>query len=112
MCRRAEPVSAAKENSDSVAMLATSTVLPPRTIPLRSRSLSRLYRNGCRNNGGESPFCPRSRRRYHQSIKDVTNTDGVMYEYIDVLAQDVGVEGIFSDWPGTVSYYASCMGLN
>ena len=49
---------------------------------------------------------------YYQSIKDVTNNDGVMYEYIDVLAQDVGVEGIFSDWPGTVSYYASCMGLN
>jgi hypothetical protein len=23
----------------------------------------------------------------------------------------VGILGIFSDWSGTVSYYASCMGL-
>ncbi|MEL6298645.1 MAG: glycerophosphodiester phosphodiesterase family protein [Pseudomonadota bacterium] len=48
---------------------------------------------------------------YYQSIKDVTNSDGVMYELLHVLAQDVGVAGVFSDWPGTVSYYASCMGL-
>lgn len=48
---------------------------------------------------------------YYQSIKDVTNSDGVMYEVIDVLAQDVGVAGIFSDWPATVSYYASCFDL-
>lgn len=48
---------------------------------------------------------------YYQSIKDVTNSDGVMYEVIDVLAQDVSVAGIFSDWPATVSYYASCMDL-
>lgn len=49
---------------------------------------------------------------YYQSIADRTTSDGAMYELIDVLAQDVGVEGIFSDWPATVSYYASCMGLN
>ncbi len=48
---------------------------------------------------------------YYQSIADVTTTDGVMYEYIDALAQKVGVEGIFSDWPATVTYYANCMGL-
>lgn len=48
---------------------------------------------------------------YYQSIADVTDSDGVMYDYIDALAQDVGVEGIFSDWPATVTYYANCMGL-
>lgn len=48
---------------------------------------------------------------YYQSIGEITDTDGVMYEYIDALAQDVGVEGIFSDWPATVTYYANCMGL-
>lgn len=48
---------------------------------------------------------------YYQSIKDVTNSDGVLYELLHVLAKDVGVAGVFSDWPGTVSYYASCMGL-
>jgi glycerophosphoryl diester phosphodiesterase len=49
---------------------------------------------------------------YYQSIADVVNSDGMMYELIDVLAQDVGVEGIFSDWPATVTYYANCMGLD
>lgn len=49
---------------------------------------------------------------YYQSISDAVNSDGVMYELIDVLAQDVGVEGIFSDWPATVTYYANCVGLD
>lgn len=48
---------------------------------------------------------------YYQSIADAVTSDGMMYELIDVLAQDVGVEGIFSDWPATVTYYANCMGL-
>ncbi|NNJ75037.1 MAG: glycerophosphodiester phosphodiesterase [Anderseniella sp.] len=48
---------------------------------------------------------------YYQSIKDLTDDDGVMYELIDVLAKDVGVAGIFSDWPATVTYYANCMEL-
>ena len=29
----------------------------------------------------------------------------------DVLAREVGVQGIFSDWPATVTFYANCMGL-
>lgn len=37
--------------------------------------------------------------------------DSDMYKALHVLARDVGILGIFSDWPGTVSYYASCMGL-
>ena len=37
--------------------------------------------------------------------------DGDYFEVLDVLAQDVGVEGVFSDWPATVTYYANCMGL-
>ena len=34
-----------------------------------------------------------------------------MFAALDVLARDVGVLGVFSDWPATVSYCASCMGL-
>jgi glycerophosphoryl diester phosphodiesterase len=34
-----------------------------------------------------------------------------MYLALDALARDVKVIGLFSDWPATVSYYASCMGL-
>jgi len=48
---------------------------------------------------------------YFQSITDATTHDGVYYELLDVLAQDVGVVGVFSDWPATVTYYANCMGL-
>jgi glycerophosphoryl diester phosphodiesterase len=38
--------------------------------------------------------------------------DSDMYKALDVLARQVGIKGIFSDWPATVSYYASCMGLD
>lgn len=37
--------------------------------------------------------------------------DSDMYYALDALAKKVGVIGVFSDWPATVSYYASCMGL-
>jgi glycerophosphoryl diester phosphodiesterase len=37
--------------------------------------------------------------------------DSDMYKALDVLARDVKILGIFSDWPATVTYYASCMGL-
>ncbi len=39
------------------------------------------------------------------------NKDSDMYKALDVLAQKVGIIGIFSDWPATVTYYANCMGL-
>jgi len=37
--------------------------------------------------------------------------DSDMYKALDVLAKQVKVVGLFSDWPGTVTYYANCMGL-
>jgi glycerophosphoryl diester phosphodiesterase len=37
--------------------------------------------------------------------------DSDMYKALDVLASDLKVIGVFSDWPATVSYYASCMKL-
>jgi glycerophosphoryl diester phosphodiesterase len=49
---------------------------------------------------------------YYQTITSATNNDGDVYELLDVLAQDVGILGIFSDWPATVTFYANCMGLN
>src|SRR5690606_30566513 len=45
---------------------------------------------------------------YHQSITDAINNDGDTYTVLDVLARRVGVRGIFSDWPGTTTYYANC----
>ncbi len=58
-----------------------------------------LERSGPLNNGGGY---------YYQSISDVIDNDGDMMTVVDVLAKEVGVIGIFSDWPATVSYYASC----
>ena len=61
-----------------------------------------LERSGPLNTGGGW---------YYQTLADVIDSDGMMFEVVDVLAQDVGVVGIFSDWPATTSYYASCMGM-
>lgn len=48
---------------------------------------------------------------YYQTVSEVTDNDGDTMKVLDVLAQDVGVIGVFSDWPGTVTYYANCKGL-
>lgn len=48
---------------------------------------------------------------YYQTVADAIDNDGDMYELLDVVAQDVGILGIFSDWPATVTYYANCVGL-
>ncbi|QSP96579.1 glycerophosphodiester phosphodiesterase [Marinobacter salinisoli] len=46
---------------------------------------------------------------YHQTITDAIDRDGDTFEVIDALARDVGVIGIFSDWPATTTYYANCV---
>lgn len=61
-----------------------------------------LERSGPLNKGGGY---------YYKSINSVVNNDGVIYELLDVLTQQVGIEGIFSDWPATVTFYANCMNL-
>ncbi|KFI23065.1 glycerophosphodiester phosphodiesterase family protein [Nitrosococcus oceani] len=48
---------------------------------------------------------------YYQTLANVIDNDGDMLEVLDILAKDVGILGIFSDWPATVTYYANCMGL-
>jgi glycerophosphoryl diester phosphodiesterase len=49
---------------------------------------------------------------YHQSIKRVLNDDSQVYLVLDILARKVGVSGVFSDWPATVTYYANCMQID
>ncbi|MBB1321063.1 MULTISPECIES: glycerophosphodiester phosphodiesterase family protein [Shewanella] len=48
---------------------------------------------------------------YYQSIADAIDNEGDTFELLDVLAKDVGVIGVFSDWPATVTYYANCMNM-
>lgn len=61
-----------------------------------------LERSGPLNNGGGW---------YYQSVKPAIMKDGDMMVMLDVLAKDVGVLGVFSDWPATVTYYANCMDI-
>lgn len=48
---------------------------------------------------------------YHSSVKSAVDRDGDTLTVLDVLAKQVGVRGMFSDWPGTTTFYASCMGM-
>ncbi len=48
---------------------------------------------------------------YYQSFDSAITREGDMMRVLDVLAKDVGILGIFTDWPATVTFYANCMGL-
>jgi glycerophosphoryl diester phosphodiesterase len=48
---------------------------------------------------------------YYQTVSDAIEGDGDMLVVLDVLARQVGLGGIFTDWPATVTYYANCTGL-
>jgi glycerophosphoryl diester phosphodiesterase len=48
---------------------------------------------------------------YYQTVHSAIEREGDMLEVVDVLAQQVGVLGIFSDWPATTTFYANCAGL-
>lgn len=61
-----------------------------------------LERDGLLANGGSF---------FHRSVKPAIDRDGDTLTVLDVLAKDVGVRGVFSDWPATTTFYASCMGL-
>ncbi len=61
-----------------------------------------LERSGPLTNGGGW---------YFQLVKDTVDTDADYFTMLDALHRQVGIEGIFSDWPATVTYYANCMGL-
>lgn len=62
-----------------------------------------LERSGILSDGGNG--------FYYQTIDESISREGDVMRVIDVLAQEVGVLGVFSDWAAPVSFYASCMGL-
>jgi glycerophosphoryl diester phosphodiesterase len=61
-----------------------------------------LERDGPLNKGGAF---------YHQSVRAAIDRDGDTLAVLDVLAKQVGVRGMFSDWPATTTFYANCMGM-
>jgi glycerophosphoryl diester phosphodiesterase len=48
---------------------------------------------------------------YHRSIRRAIDRDGDTLTVLDVLTRQVGVRGMFSDWPATTTFYANCMGM-
>jgi glycerophosphoryl diester phosphodiesterase len=48
---------------------------------------------------------------YYTSFASAVNNDGDIYTVVDVLARQVGIIGLFADWPSTVTYYANCFKL-
>jgi glycerophosphoryl diester phosphodiesterase len=46
---------------------------------------------------------------YYQSVAPAIERDGDTLVVLDVLARQVGVQAVFSDWPATTTYYANCM---
>lgn len=48
---------------------------------------------------------------YFQTIRELTENEGDIFELMHVLHRDVGIVGLFSDWPATTTYYANCFGV-
>lgn len=48
---------------------------------------------------------------YYQSFDQAIKTEGDTLRVLDVLARQVGVIGVFSDWPATTTFYANCANL-
>ena len=46
---------------------------------------------------------------YFQTVSSAIENEGDIFVALDVLARDVGIIGMFSDWPATTTYYANCM---
>ena len=48
---------------------------------------------------------------YYLTTLPALRNDGDIFTTLNVLARDVGVIGVFSDWPATTTFFANCMGL-
>ncbi len=48
---------------------------------------------------------------YHRSVADAIRDDGAVLTTLHALASEAGVVGVFSDWPATTTFYASCFDL-
>ena len=45
---------------------------------------------------------------YYQTVAAAIQREGDTLRVLDVLARQVGIIGMFSDWPATVTFYANC----
>ena len=89
------------DEHDNIVPSVYATTAKQLNLDIITWSLERSGRLGDADQGGY----------YYTSIANVTDSDGVVYELLDVLAREVGVLGVFTDWSATVTYYANCFGL-
>ena len=61
-----------------------------------------LERSGVLADGRDSGF-------YYRTVSSAIQREGDVYRVLDALARAVGVIGVFSDWPATVTYYDNCL---
>jgi len=48
---------------------------------------------------------------YYNTINQAVHYDGQLYEILNILGNEIGIVGLFSDWSATVGYFANCFGL-
>jgi glycerophosphoryl diester phosphodiesterase len=63
-----------------------------------------LERSGNLRLGGGYYYAPPS-----ESSAGIADNNGDVYVMLDTLYREVGIQGVFSDWPGTVTFYANCV---
>ena len=49
---------------------------------------------------------------YYQTVDTALRSDSDVLTVLDVLARQVQVRAVFSDWPATTTFYANCTGLD
>ena len=62
-----------------------------------------LDRSGPINESTQHPF------GYFRTLTGALASDGDLYPLLHALVKDIGVTGVFSDWPATVTYYDNCL---
>jgi glycerophosphoryl diester phosphodiesterase len=48
---------------------------------------------------------------YYQTFDSAIKREGDVFKALDVMARQIGILGVFTDWPATVTFYANCTGL-
>lgn len=48
---------------------------------------------------------------YYETFNQAISYDGQLYEVLDLLANNIGIKGLFSDDSGVVSFFANCFKL-
>jgi glycerophosphoryl diester phosphodiesterase len=48
---------------------------------------------------------------YFSTFASAISYDGQAFDVLNVLANEIGIIGMFSDWSSTVGYFANCFGI-